>query len=84
MSASLQDESLPSTEMALILHRKGFDCGLEARNLGFNCTTTQGLVSVQNPREPPTPRCRAVEGGFSVAGCHWCRLVLHVEGLPVI
>lgn len=26
------------------LHRKGFDCGLEAKNLGFNCTTSQGKV----------------------------------------
>uniref|UniRef100_A0A670YQZ9 mannosyl-oligosaccharide 1,3-1,6-alpha-mannosidase n=1 Tax=Pseudonaja textilis TaxID=8673 RepID=A0A670YQZ9_PSETE len=39
-----EDEALPSAETALILHRKGFDCGLEARNLGFNCTTTQGVV----------------------------------------
>uniref|UniRef100_A0A8D2LFS4 Alpha-mannosidase n=1 Tax=Varanus komodoensis TaxID=61221 RepID=A0A8D2LFS4_VARKO len=37
-----EDDSLPSSEVALILHRKGFDCSLEARNLGFNCTTTQG------------------------------------------
>lgn len=42
--SSPQDEALPSAETALILHRKGFDCGLEARNLGFNCTTTQGVV----------------------------------------
>ncbi|XP_058012602.1 alpha-mannosidase 2x isoform X4 [Ahaetulla prasina] len=41
-----EDESLPSAETALILHRKGFDCGLEARNLGFNCTTTQGVLSL--------------------------------------
>ncbi|XP_070619636.1 alpha-mannosidase 2x isoform X2 [Erythrolamprus reginae] len=41
-----EDEALPSTETALIVHRKGFDCGLEARNLGFNCTTTQGLLSL--------------------------------------
>ncbi|XP_062998818.1 alpha-mannosidase 2x isoform X1 [Elgaria multicarinata webbii] len=39
-----EDDSLPSMEAALILHRKGFDCGLEARNLGFNCTTTQGTL----------------------------------------
>uniref|UniRef100_A0A670YZF1 Alpha-mannosidase n=1 Tax=Pseudonaja textilis TaxID=8673 RepID=A0A670YZF1_PSETE len=38
--------ALPSAETALILHRKGFDCGLEARNLGFNCTTTQGVLSL--------------------------------------
>ena len=40
-----QDDALPSAETALILHRKGFDCGLEAKNLGFNCTTSQGKVS---------------------------------------
>lgn len=40
-----QDDTLPSAEAALILHRKGFDCGLEAKNLGFNCTTSQGKVS---------------------------------------
>lgn len=34
-----------SADAALILHRKGFDCGLEAKNLGFNCTTSQGKVS---------------------------------------
>ncbi|ETE62865.1 Alpha-mannosidase 2x, partial [Ophiophagus hannah] len=44
--SSSQDEALPSAETALILHRKGFDCGLEARNLGFNCTTTQGVLSL--------------------------------------
>lgn len=42
--AAQQDDSLPSAEAALILHRKGFDCSLEARNLGFNCTTSQGKV----------------------------------------
>lgn len=36
---------MPAAETALILHRKGFDCGLEAKNLGFNCTTSQGKVS---------------------------------------
>ncbi|KAL4700525.1 hypothetical protein H8959_014529 [Pygathrix nigripes] len=41
----IQEDTLPSAEMALILHRKGFDCGLEAKNLGFNCTTSQGKVS---------------------------------------
>lgn len=39
-----EDEASPSAEAALILHRKGFDCGLEAKNLGFNCTTSQGKV----------------------------------------
>ncbi|XP_016853768.1 alpha-mannosidase 2x isoform X2 [Anolis carolinensis] len=41
-----EEDSLPSMETALILHRKGFDCGLQARNLGFNCTTTQGMVAL--------------------------------------
>uniref|UniRef100_G1PC04 Alpha-mannosidase n=1 Tax=Myotis lucifugus TaxID=59463 RepID=G1PC04_MYOLU len=41
-----EDETLPSAEAALILHRKGFDCGLEAKNLGFNCTTSQGKVAL--------------------------------------
>ncbi|XP_025774517.1 alpha-mannosidase 2x [Puma concolor] len=41
-----EDDALPSAETALILHRKGFDCGLEAKNLGFNCTTSQGKVAL--------------------------------------
>uniref|UniRef100_A0A4X2KH64 Alpha-mannosidase n=1 Tax=Vombatus ursinus TaxID=29139 RepID=A0A4X2KH64_VOMUR len=41
-----EDDKLPSSETALILHRKGFDCGLEAKNLGFNCTTSQGKVAL--------------------------------------
>ncbi|XP_062498652.1 alpha-mannosidase 2x isoform X5 [Pezoporus occidentalis] len=41
-----QVESLPSAEAALILHRKGFDCSLEAKNLGFNCTTSQGKLAL--------------------------------------
>nr|KAF6399330.1 mannosidase alpha class 2A member 2 [Molossus molossus] len=41
-----EEETLPSAEAALILHRKGFDCGLEAKNLGFNCTTSQGKLSL--------------------------------------
>ncbi|XP_038640014.1 alpha-mannosidase 2x isoform X1 [Scyliorhinus canicula] len=46
---TLQSEvvSAPGLEMALILHRKGFDCGLEAKTLGFNCTTTQGKLSLE-------------------------------------
>lgn len=43
-----EDDTLPSAEAALILHRKGFDCGLEAKNLGFNCTTSQGKVALGN------------------------------------
>nr|XP_015199115.1 PREDICTED: alpha-mannosidase 2x isoform X2 [Lepisosteus oculatus] len=41
-----QGEQTPSLDTALILHRKGFDCSLEAWNLGFNCTTTQGKLSL--------------------------------------
>ncbi|XP_029431658.1 alpha-mannosidase 2x isoform X2 [Rhinatrema bivittatum] len=41
-----EDDGLPMPEVALILHRKGFDCGLEAKNLGFNCTTSQGKLSL--------------------------------------
>ncbi|KAM8861457.1 alpha-mannosidase 2x isoform 2-T2 [Synchiropus picturatus] len=43
---SQQDASTPSAYTALILHRLGLDCGLEGQNLGFNCTTTQGQVSI--------------------------------------
>ena len=52
----LQDDSLPSAEAALILHRKGFDCSLEAKNLGFNCTTSQGQVgaALGHPAVPGT------------------------------
>uniref|UniRef100_A0A8D3E9A1 mannosyl-oligosaccharide 1,3-1,6-alpha-mannosidase n=1 Tax=Scophthalmus maximus TaxID=52904 RepID=A0A8D3E9A1_SCOMX len=41
-----QDPHSPSPYTALILHRLALDCGLEAQNLGFNCTTTQGQLSV--------------------------------------
>ncbi|XP_040824851.1 alpha-mannosidase 2x isoform X1 [Ochotona curzoniae] len=41
-----QEDTLPSLDTALILHRKGFDCGLEAKNLGFNCSTSQGKVAL--------------------------------------
>ncbi|XP_036008561.1 alpha-mannosidase 2x isoform X2 [Mus musculus] len=40
------EDTLPATDSALILHRKGFDCGLEAKNLGFNCTTSQGKLAL--------------------------------------
>ncbi|NWS71130.1 MA2A2 mannosidase, partial [Crotophaga sulcirostris] len=43
-----EDDSLPAAEAALILHRKGFDCSLEAKNLGFNCTTSQGKLALGN------------------------------------
>uniref|UniRef100_A0A8C4EY42 Alpha-mannosidase n=1 Tax=Dicentrarchus labrax TaxID=13489 RepID=A0A8C4EY42_DICLA len=41
-----QDPHSPSPYTALILHRLVLDCGLEAQNLGFNCTTTQGQLNV--------------------------------------
>uniref|UniRef100_A0A8C5E6N6 Alpha-mannosidase n=1 Tax=Gouania willdenowi TaxID=441366 RepID=A0A8C5E6N6_GOUWI len=40
---SIQKQT-PSPYTALILHRLALDCSLEAQNLGFNCTTTQGQV----------------------------------------
>uniref|UniRef100_A0A8C5JVT4 Alpha-mannosidase n=1 Tax=Jaculus jaculus TaxID=51337 RepID=A0A8C5JVT4_JACJA len=40
------EDTSPSADAALILHRKGFDCGLEAKNLGFNCSTSQGKVAL--------------------------------------
>uniref|UniRef100_A0A8D1BXJ5 Alpha-mannosidase n=1 Tax=Sus scrofa TaxID=9823 RepID=A0A8D1BXJ5_PIG len=46
-SLQAKDENVPAAETALILHRKGFDCGLEAKNLGFNCTTSQGKFHIQ-------------------------------------
>lgn len=41
-----QDAHSPSPHTALLLHRLGLDCGLEAQNPGFNCTTTQGQLSI--------------------------------------
>uniref|UniRef100_A0A3B4X5T4 Alpha-mannosidase 2x-like n=1 Tax=Seriola lalandi dorsalis TaxID=1841481 RepID=A0A3B4X5T4_SERLL len=41
-----QDPHSPSPYTAMILHRLALDCGFEAQNLGFNCTTTQGQLSV--------------------------------------
>uniref|UniRef100_A0A8B9KQE2 Alpha-mannosidase n=1 Tax=Astyanax mexicanus TaxID=7994 RepID=A0A8B9KQE2_ASTMX len=41
-----QDAQSPSLYTALLLHRLGLDCGLEAQNPGFNCTTTQGKLAV--------------------------------------
>uniref|UniRef100_A0AAX7SL55 mannosyl-oligosaccharide 1,3-1,6-alpha-mannosidase n=1 Tax=Astatotilapia calliptera TaxID=8154 RepID=A0AAX7SL55_ASTCA len=43
---SQQDPLSPSPYTALILHRLALDCNFEAQNLGFNCTTTQGQLSV--------------------------------------
>uniref|UniRef100_A0A8C1T1H1 Alpha-mannosidase n=1 Tax=Cyprinus carpio TaxID=7962 RepID=A0A8C1T1H1_CYPCA len=34
----------PSEQAALILHRKGFDCGFSNRNTALLCTTTRGKV----------------------------------------
>lgn len=41
-----QDTNTPSPYAALLLHRLGLDCGLELNNPGFNCTTTQGKLTV--------------------------------------
>nr|XP_043892060.1 alpha-mannosidase 2x isoform X3 [Solea senegalensis] len=41
-----QDPHAPSPYTALLVHRLALDCGLEAQNLGFNCTTTQGQLSI--------------------------------------
>ncbi|XP_066523680.1 alpha-mannosidase 2x isoform X2 [Hoplias malabaricus] len=41
-----QDAHSPSPYTALLLHRLGLDCGLDAQNPGFNCTTTQGKLAV--------------------------------------
>uniref|UniRef100_A0A8C3B1W8 mannosyl-oligosaccharide 1,3-1,6-alpha-mannosidase n=1 Tax=Cyclopterus lumpus TaxID=8103 RepID=A0A8C3B1W8_CYCLU len=45
-SIQSQDPHSPSPYTALILHRLALDCDLDAPNLGFNCTTTQGQLSV--------------------------------------
>lgn len=45
---SPKDPQSPSPYTALILHRLAMDCGVEGQNLGFNCTTTQGKLSVSN------------------------------------
>uniref|UniRef100_A0AAQ4Q0K8 Alpha-mannosidase n=1 Tax=Gasterosteus aculeatus aculeatus TaxID=481459 RepID=A0AAQ4Q0K8_GASAC len=45
-SIQSQDPQSPSPHAALILHRLAMDCGLDAPNLGINCTTTQGQLSV--------------------------------------
>uniref|UniRef100_A0A671PT83 Alpha-mannosidase n=1 Tax=Sinocyclocheilus anshuiensis TaxID=1608454 RepID=A0A671PT83_9TELE len=45
-SIQSQDTHSPSPYTALLLHRLGLDCGLEAQNPGFNCTTTQGQLSI--------------------------------------
>ncbi|XP_041853892.1 alpha-mannosidase 2x [Melanotaenia boesemani] len=45
---TLQDPLSPSPYTALILHRLALDCGLEAQNLGFNCTSTQGQLNISS------------------------------------
>uniref|UniRef100_A0A672LGY3 Alpha-mannosidase n=1 Tax=Sinocyclocheilus grahami TaxID=75366 RepID=A0A672LGY3_SINGR len=45
-SIQSRDAHFPSPYTALLLHRLGLDCGLEAQNPGFNCTTTQGQLSI--------------------------------------
>lgn len=42
----------PSEQAALILHRKGFDCGFSNRNTGLLCATTRGKVKQQITRLP--------------------------------
>uniref|UniRef100_A0A9J8AD31 Alpha-mannosidase n=1 Tax=Cyprinus carpio carpio TaxID=630221 RepID=A0A9J8AD31_CYPCA len=37
----------PSEQAALILHRKGFDCGFSNRNTGLLCTTTRGKIHLE-------------------------------------
>ncbi|KAL0612654.1 Alpha-mannosidase 2x [Plecturocebus cupreus] len=41
-----EEDTLPSAETAHILHCKVFDCSLEAKNLGFNRTMSQGKVAL--------------------------------------
>lgn len=38
----------PSEQAALILHRKGFDCGFSNRNTGLLCATTRGKVKASD------------------------------------
>uniref|UniRef100_A0A671SAX7 Alpha-mannosidase n=1 Tax=Sinocyclocheilus anshuiensis TaxID=1608454 RepID=A0A671SAX7_9TELE len=37
----------PSEQAALILHRKGFDCGFSNRNTGLLCSTTRGKIRLE-------------------------------------
>ncbi|KAK9974167.1 hypothetical protein ABG768_022273 [Culter alburnus] len=37
----------PSEQAALILHRKGFDCGFSNRNTGLLCATTRGKIHLE-------------------------------------
>uniref|UniRef100_A0A8C2EM02 Alpha-mannosidase n=1 Tax=Cyprinus carpio TaxID=7962 RepID=A0A8C2EM02_CYPCA len=51
-SIQSQDAYSPSPYTALLLHRLGLDCGLEAQNPGFNCSTTQGQVGYVSLLQP--------------------------------
>lgn len=42
-----KDEFAPSDEAALILHRKGFDCGFANKGTGLHCSTSQGKILVR-------------------------------------
>uniref|UniRef100_A0A4W3HVQ0 Alpha-mannosidase n=1 Tax=Callorhinchus milii TaxID=7868 RepID=A0A4W3HVQ0_CALMI len=48
LQSEVRSKKTPGSESALILHRKGFDCSLEAKTLGFNCSTTHGKLSIEN------------------------------------
>ncbi|XP_072528782.1 alpha-mannosidase 2 [Salminus brasiliensis] len=37
----------PSDQAALILHRKGFDCGITTSNTGLLCSTTRGKIDLE-------------------------------------
>ncbi|KAJ0029679.1 hypothetical protein NQD34_004676 [Periophthalmus magnuspinnatus] len=41
-----QDALTPSPHTVFIIHRLGLDCTLEAQNMAFNCTTTQGQLNI--------------------------------------
>ncbi|XP_066557713.1 alpha-mannosidase 2x isoform X2 [Amia ocellicauda] len=69
---SQKEEQVPSPDAALLLHRKGFDCGLEAWNLGFNCTTTQGKLSISGLFQ-----------GLDVQSIHPMSLSLMYAGAPL-
>uniref|UniRef100_A0A3B4APV5 Alpha-mannosidase n=1 Tax=Periophthalmus magnuspinnatus TaxID=409849 RepID=A0A3B4APV5_9GOBI len=45
-SIQTQDALTPSPHTVFIIHRLGLDCTLEAQNMAFNCTTTQGQLNI--------------------------------------
>lgn len=65
-----QDPHSPSPYTALILHRLALDCGMEAQNLGFNCTTTQGQVRIETHTHLHTKR------NLNLFAVHACALLL--------